>query len=333
MSHHLNQGKIPAGILARFIEGLDTDDTVSTGPGVGEDAALIDTGERELYVVTSDPITFATNNIGYYTVLINSNDIATTGGHPRWLSATILFPNGTTEETAQTLLEDLGSACNRSGITLIGGHTEITDAVSRTVVSGTMIGTVERDRVVDKSKMRPGDTILLTKAIAIEGTGLLAFEFADRLSAAGIDTTEIERAKRYSEALSIVEEARTAVDAGNVSAMHDVTEGGIATALSELGKIRGLEIDADRIPILPEANRFCIALGLDPLGLIGSGNLLIACPEDSEASIVTAVRNIGVDIQPIGRVSERQSGVRWHRSGRSIREPVFEVDEIARLYG
>ncbi|MCP4690702.1 MAG: hypothetical protein GY859_21795, partial [Desulfobacterales bacterium] len=283
----------------------------------------------------SDPITFATDAIGRYAVLINANDIATTGAIPRWFLTTLLFPCGVTAGEIRSVMKELADVCGQWGISLCGGHTEITDAVNRPVIAGMMTGVVKRGDLIDKSNMRPGDHVLFTKGAAVEGTAIIAREFGDRLKNLGLTAGEIETAARFLDRVSIIEEARIAAGFPGTSAMHDVTEGGLATALYELsaagqGKIR---VHVDAIPIFPETGRMCALFHIDPLGLIGSGSLLIACrPGESEA-LMAAIRDKGVEVARVGEVLEEAGpGVEAFRCGEPADWPRFDVDEITRLF-
>jgi len=184
--------------------------------------------------------------------------------------------------------------CGRLGVTLCGGHTEVTDSVTKPVAVGQMVGTATRSRLVDESRMRPGDQILLTKALAVEGTAILAREFRPALESLGLPADEVSRCEQFlfSPGISVLEEAETVLESGGVSALHDVTEGGAATALDELtraGRHR-IRVRAERIPVFPETARICRLLGIDPLGLIGSGSLLIVCRADSRQRLEEAIK-------------------------------------------
>jgi len=180
----LPQGKLPPALLVRLLGGLPAGGAI-VGPRPGEDAAVVDAPDGYL-VLTSDPITFTADRIGRYAVHVNANDIAAMGAEPRWLLTTVLLPTGTSEADVIALMEDLAAACTEVGVALIGGHTEVTGAVTRPVVSGTMLGTVVRERLVTSGGARPGDIILLTKPVAIEGTAVLAREAAARLVASSL---------------------------------------------------------------------------------------------------------------------------------------------------
>jgi len=267
-------------------------------------------------------------------VLVNANDIATAGAAPRWLLTTLLFPVGSTPSFIWSVVRELEEFCRKWNITLCGGHTEITDAVSRPVVCGMMAGNVRKRDLIDKRRMRPGDRVLLTKAAAVEGTALIAREFGSRLRTLGLTASEIRSGRAYLDRISILPEAGRAARCPGTSAMHDVTEGGIATALEELSSAGGfrMRVHLDRIPVFPETRRICRLLGVHPLGLIGSGSLLICCRPKHSQRLEEDLHRWGIQVTCIGEVAEKGSGVQAFRGGRPARWPRFEVDEIARLF-
>jgi len=285
-------------------------------------------------VLKSDPITFATDSIGQYAVLINANDIATSGAQPRWLLTTLLFPSGVTPSEIQHVIDELKAFCRRWDITLCGGHTEITDAVTRPVVAGMMAGTVARKNLIDKRNVAPGDKVLLTKGVAVEGTAIIAREFGDRLEHLGLADSEVERCRQFLTNISILTEAKIAAKSTATSAMHDVTEGGLATALEELSIAaqHRLRINMDTIPVFAETRKICRLLKIQPLGLIGSGSLLICCRPTGCKSLMKSLRQGGVDVTCIGEILEKGQGIAAFKNGRRAAWPQFEVDEITRLF-
>ena len=331
----LPAGKLPNDLLRAILAGFRFEDpSLLIDPAVGEDIAAVDVAGEEVLVLKSDPITFATDAIGRYAVLVNANDIATSGAAPRWLLTTLLFPVGSTPSQIAGVVHDLDAFCRAWGITLCGGHTEITDAVSRPVVAGMMAGTVARRRLIDKRRMRPGDQLVMTKAAGVEGTAILARELAAGLRRRGMNAAEVGRCRDFLDRVSIIPEARRAGDTPGISAMHDVTEGGVATALEELGAAGGcrLRVHVDRIPIYPETRRVCRLLGIHPLGLIGSGALLICCRPKAARTLLRRLAADGIDAVRIGEVAGKGTGVEALRNGRRARWPRFAVDEIARLF-
>jgi HAD superfamily hydrolase (TIGR01509 family) len=331
----LPPGKFPSDLLEEFFGRLSrVDPLVLVQPSVGEDTAAIDISGEDTVILTSDPITFVSDQIATYAVLINANDIATAGAMPRWLLTTLLFPPGTTPSAIRSVMNDIRDACDRWQVSLCGGHTEITDAVTRPVVTGMMVGTVARSGLIDKRSMRSGDAVLLSKGVSVEGTAIIAREFSGRLSTLGMDEEEIRRGQSFLDKLSILEEAHLAIASGGVSALHDVTEGGLATALSELSVAGGhrLRIRVDHIPIFPQTQRVCSLLGIDPLGLIGSGSLLICCRPEKAEAIMRAVAEAGIDVTRIGEVLEAGNGIEARLGQTTVPWPRFEVDEITRLF-
>jgi hydrogenase maturation factor len=329
-------GKLPADLLTELLRRYVTPDPrVVVGPGIGLDATVIDLGDRYL-VAKTDPITFATDAIGWYAAHVNANDIATTGATPRWFLATALLPEGkASPELAERIFAQLADACHGLGIALCGGHTEITYGLDRPIVVGLMLGEVDKDRLITAAGARPGDALILTKGIAVEGTAIIARERADALLA-WHPAEWIARCQDflYRPGISVVRDAQVATGAGQVHAMHDPTEGGLATALHELAQASrvGLWVDRAAIPVLPETAALCAEFELDPLGLIASGALLLTIEAGDAAAVLAALRSAGIVAAQIGRVEPAEAGVRLVVAGREAGLPTFDRDEITRLF-
>jgi hydrogenase expression/formation protein HypE len=336
MTRRLPAGKLPHDLLARLLaEIAPADPRVLLGPGIGRDAAVLDMGDRVL-VAKADPVTFATDLIGWYVVNVNANDVVCLGATPRWFMATVLLPEGAAPGLAETILRQVHDACSRLGVALVGGHTEITVGLDRPLVAGAMLGEAARDHIVWPESVRDGDHVHLTKGVAIEGTALVARDVPDELSRAGVPEDIVERAAAmlFAPGISVVDDALALRTAARVHAFHDPTEGGLSTALFELAESCGrtLRVSGLEETVLPETERVCQALGLDPLGLLASGALLAVLPEEEcEASGRALAAN----------------GIRWFCLGRVVAGPPavimvgpegesplrrFERDELARLF-
>lgn len=332
----MQAGKLPLEFLRRLLDRIEVRDRrVFVGARAGEDAALIDFGDRFL-VAKTDPITFATDLIGWYLVQVNANDIAAMGGTPRWLMVTLLVPEGSSEADVERIFGQVGDACAELGVTLIGGHTEITYDLPRPIAVGAMLGEAPKDRVALTSGARAGDSIVLTKSIAIEGASILARESGEQLLERGVSRGAVERAQGFlfDPGISVVRDVAAARGAAAVHAMHDPTEGGVAGGLVEMAAAAnvGVLVEEDAIPILPECSEICGALGLDPLGLIASGSLLIAVAPEDVGKVADALDREGIPASEIGRITEPGDGFKM-RSGGTVRDlPVFSRDEIARWF-
>lgn len=326
-------GKLPVDLLAEMLAGAPLDDErVLLGPGIGLDCAVV-APSGDLLVFKSDPITFATDHIGWYGVQVAANDIVTTGATPRWYLVTLLLPEGATDAAlVETIRNQLFDACRQQGISLIGGHTEITYGLNRPILMGTMIGEVSSERLVTPRGAKPGNVLLLTKGVPIEATALLAREFSERLKRF-LSETELEEAAAFLHCpgISITRDAQVAVQAGRVTAMHDPTEGGLAAALWELAQAAGctLRVDPAAVPVPPLSKRICQAFGLDPLGAIASGALLMTVAAEDASAVQTALRQAGIACAQIGRVEEGAAIVQT-TEGELLTRP--ERDEIARVF-
>ncbi|MFN8498538.1 MAG: AIR synthase-related protein [Anaerolineae bacterium] len=332
MSDLLPVGKLPphllVPLLARYAPPAPG---VVVGPGLGLDAAVVEMGDR-LLVAKSDPITFATDEIGWYAVHVNANDIAALGAAPRWFLATLLLPEvATTAALVEALLAQIAAACAEVGAALVGGHTEISHGLDRPIIVGTMLGETTRERLVTAGGAQVGDAVLLTKSVGLEGTALVAREKADALGDLPPDLLARARDFLHDPGISIVRDAAIATGHGRVRAMHDPTEGGVATGIHEMAAAAGVgfEIDADALPVAPETRALCARFSLDPLGLISSGALLATVAQEDAATVIAALGAAGIAAAQIGRVTPAGAGVRLCRGGRCAPSPTFACDELA----
>jgi len=334
----LKAGKLPPELLKRLLDRIDIrDPRVLQGPGVGEDAALIDYDDTVL-VVKSDPITFATELIGWYAVQVNANDVACMGARPRWFVATLLLPEGSEQGQVESIFDQILSACSALDVTLVGGHTEVTYGLPRPILVGAMLGEVAKGKEVRNSNVQVGDRLILTKGIAIEGTALLAREAPEQLLHLGIANQSISAAQQllFSSGISVVQDAFIACNAiAQPHGLHDPTEGGLASGIREMAVASGVGITVheERVHIFHETVQLCKALKLDPLGLLASGALLIAVSEEDTPSLLEALHNEGIEACPIGEAVPKEEGISLiTRTGEHKCLPEFERDELARFF-
>jgi hydrogenase maturation factor len=327
-------GKFPPGLLGRLLgKATVADPRVLVGPKIGEDAAVIDMGNR-LLVAKADPVTLATDSIGWYAVQVNANDIACTGGVPRWFLATLLVPPDFTEADAEGVFDQILDACRALDIALIGGHSEVTRGIDRPIVLGSMLGEVERAGLITTAGAREGDSIVLTRGIAIEGTALLARDCAESLREAGVSPGMIQKCTTllFEPGISVVKEAQLACAVAEVHSMHDPTEGGLITGLREVAGASGLglAVEEGSIPVLPECQAICQALGLDPLGLLASGALLITLAAGQVPQLILALERQGISAWEIGQMLAPEEGLIMIGHQGEIPLPEFSRDEMAR---
>ena len=329
-------GKLPPDLLHRLLSSVPlTDPRVLIGPGIGEDAAVISMSNDRVLVAKTDPITFASDEIGWYSVHVNANDIAATGAEPRWFLATLLAPENTPESWIENAFRQISDACKDLGVSLIGGHTEITYDMNRPIVMGVMLGEAHPDDLTPTSAAQVGDAILLTKAIAIEGSTVLARESASVLSAKGVPDSTIQTAQGflYNPGISVLKDARIACASGEVHSMHDPTEGGLVTGLREIGWAAGagIKLDLDAIPVLPETRVFCQSLDLDPLGLLASGSLVITLSPEPVPAVTAGLEGAGIPVARIGEVTPQEQGFVMRTAAGEREMPNFTTDELARF--
>jgi len=324
----LESGKISVALLAELLAGLPpSPPELRLGPGVGEDACAIAIG-GELVVAASDPVTLTADQAGFVSVLVSANDVAVTGARPRWFLSVVLVPPGTNGSEVRDVFADIGRALERVGAHLVGGHTEVTDAVNRPVVVGQMLGLAEGGRVVATGGARIGDVVVQVGPAPAEGAAVLAYDAGVQLQ--GLEPTLLEAAGTAADrpGISVVESALLAARLG-ATAMHDPTEGGLAAGLHELAHASDVRISVDREAVLwfEPGVAVCQALDADPWATLASGALLAAFPETDVRSALLALSTEGHQAAVIGR-AEVGSGV-YDSRGRAIAWP--ERDEVARL--
>jgi hydrogenase maturation factor len=348
----LTAGKLPPELLKDLLfkyTNAQNDPRVRTTPAQGDDAAVIDMGQFCM-VSKTDPITLGAHHVddlGYYVVNINANDVITKGAVPRWFQSTLLFPVGTTKQDIEKVFFDIKKSCDELGIFIIGGHTEITPAVTHPVAVGNMMGEVlkesletrqgeaEKEHLINPQSIEVGDDVIVIKGIAIEGTALIANEKPDLLKSKGLDDAFIAKCKKFLRAPGINASvpAAAAFKAGIIHAMHDPTEGGLGNALQEIAEYAGvgMKIYPDRVKIYDETKQLCAKLGLDPMFLLASGAMIVIAPSDETVKIVKAIRNLKLDASVIGSTVDQGEGVYFIQSGQKVQMKGFQPDEILKV--
>jgi len=318
-SNALSIGKIDPDVLKRMIfSRLGVPDSrVILGPSIGEDAAVIDFGDRAL-IIHSDPITGAVENIGWLAVNVCTNDIATRGVRPLWILTVLLLPEGVSSAQLKGITTQIDEAAKELGVSVVGGHSEVTPGIDRPILITTALGETPRGKFVRTNEAKIGDSIIVTKGAAIEGTAILSHELESFLQRR-MDKKIIESAKQFIKKISVVKDALTAVEVGGVNAMHDATEGGIAVGLQEIAWASNVGVVAyeDKIPIYKETQAICQALKIDPLRTISSGALIIAAQPEKTAKILAALRGRGIRAAMVGRVVDKEKGMHIVRKDRT----------------
>ena len=322
----LEVGKLDSELLKKIVFDRITykRDEVKVRAAVGEDCAVINYGEYDC-VVSTDPITAAIEEIGNLSIHISCNDIASNGVEPIAIMLTVLLPIGTTVEDVDKIMEQAGKAAAKLQVEIVGGHTEITGAVNKPVIVSTAFGKKTSSQI--EKKMSEGDVIIMTKSAGVEGVGIIASDFGDRLE--GIVTKEeIKMAKGFLEEVSVVREGVAAGKIG-VRQMHDVTEGGILGAVWEMCQVgeMGAEIKKESILIENVTQKICDHFDVNPYRLISSGCMLIIAEKEKEKEILDKMKEIGVGANIIGEIKEKPYGILMN--GEVIEPP--KGDEIYKV--
>lgn len=314
----MKQGKLSNQELTSHILSRITPSNPETvvGAGVGEDCCAI--RMDGLIVLSTDPITAASAQAGALAIHINANDIASAGAVPVAALVTLLIPPSATMEQVDGVLEQLVDTAQELSIDITGGHTEVTDSVTRIVLSVTMIGRpVIPGKIFKTADMQPGDDILMTKCAGLEGTAIIEGDYAAELEGALTedDRRQIEGIRR---SLSVVPEGAAAAKVEGVTAMHDITEGGVIGAICEMCEASGTgaEVDFEAVPVLDVTRKICDFYGIDVYGLISSGSMLITARDGGK--VKAALEAQGIPVAMVGKVCESGAGVTGRGDGAAI---------------
>ncbi len=329
-SKKLPTGKIPKELLERYVFsclGVPSSRVIQ-GPLIGEDAAVIDLGDKVL-IAKANPITGAEKKIGWLAVHINANDVASRGAKPLWYMSIVLLPEDADESLLETIMREQHQACNELGICIVGGHTEVAPDLGRPIVSGFMLGEAKKDQYITTGGADIGDHIILTKGVGIEGTGILAADLKGKLKDLSRET--LDSAIKLLDMISVVPEAEIASKIG-VQSMHTPTEGGVLNGLLEISEAsgKGFKIYEKQLLFHPETKTICKALDIDALKLLSSGSLLIVVEPEKSDKLIKKLVNSGIPAQVIGEITDN-SGVVVRIDG--TEEHVVDVvqDELFRV--
>lgn len=323
----LSTGKLPPELLRELLaRAAVSAPEVQLGPAPGEDACAIAVGGGVL-VAATDPITLTGSGVGAHAVVINANDVAAMGVRPRWFLATVLLPEGSEAHEVRALVDGMRVALDDLGAVLVGGHTEVTKAVSQPVVVGQMLGFAEDGRWVPTGGLVPGDRVVQVGPAPVEGAAVLACEAP---AARSLEPALRARAQAAlaDPGISIVDAALAATELG-ARALHDPTEGGLSCGLYELADASGVALRVDPAAVLwfTPGVEVCRATGCDPWGTLASGALLAGFAADAADAACAALRERGFEAAVVAR-AEPGAGVRSDDGSPLVR---FERDEVARV--
>jgi len=326
-----------AKIIENYISDLELKDPrLIQGSKIGEDAAVIDMGDKYL-ISKTDPITFATDAIGYYVVNINVNDIICMGATPKWFQSTILLPEKDTDSNlVEAIFKDIHDTCQEFGISVIGGHTEVTSGLNRPLIIGSLLGEVEKDKLVLTSGAKPKDALILTKGIFIEGTSIIGREKERELLEMGYDKTFVDKCKNYlfDPGISVYKEAILANSKFHIHSMHDPTEGGLYCGIAEISIAsgNGAIIYPQNITILPEPKELSHIFKLNPMNTISSGSLLLTIDDDTSLELLEYLRKNGIVCEKIGRIVSDKNLVVKNKNGKTEPLKYSETDDIIKIF-
>jgi hydrogenase maturation factor len=327
----MKTGKVPENVLKRsvFKQIKSKREEVLSRPGVGEDCAVMALEPDEVFVLSTDPITGAASDIGTLAVHVTANDLASAGAEPVGLLLSVLLPPSAEEADLKALMGEIESACEPLNIEIMGGHTEVTPVVNQPVVTVTGVGKVKKNKVIFTKGARPGQDIVITKWVGLEGTSIIAAAREAELRK-HYSQDFVDRAKGFIRYISVVKEALAAREFG-VSAMHDITEGGVFGALWEVASAGnvGLTVDLKKVPLKQETVEICEFFDLNPYQLISSGSMLIAC--DRGHDLVEYLKKMDIHSAVVGKFTDSNDKVIVYDEGETRYLEPPKTDELYKI--
>ncbi|MCR5609608.1 MAG: AIR synthase family protein [Lachnospiraceae bacterium] len=323
-------GKIPENILERSVFKIikHRRDEVIVRPGVGLDCTHMAVEDGYAIVLSTDPITGSDDMIGTLAVNVTANDIASSGAEPIGIMVSALLPKYTKERVLKEIMNEIEGACSELNIEVMGGHTEVTEAVAKPLLTITGVGKIKKDRIFDPKKIEAGMDVVMTKWAGVEGTAIIAAKKKEDLLSRYTEEF-VDGAINLMDNISIVKDAKIAFDNGALL-MHDVTEGGVYGALWEVASAagKGIEVDLKKIPIKQETVEVCEFFDLNPYMLISSGSLMIVANHGN--LIVDELEKAGIHACVIGRITDGNERIVKNETEIRYLEPA-STDELYKV--
>lgn len=295
---------------------------------IGSDCAAIEVGDNIVYLST-DPITGSNSGLGKLAININCNDIATEGIPPIGIMLTILAPPETKKEEIAEIMREAQQEADKLGVSIIGGHTEITAAVNKTIISATSIGIGTKDNFKKREHITAGDRLIITKGVGIEGTGIIAFEKESEL----LDTFSKELIDDAKALLDLTSVVKDGIIANKFSkGMHDVTEGGLLGALWESSCFYnlGVEISYEKIFIPKCTKEICNYFKINPLKLISSGTMLMVVGKNNAVPLIEKLKENNIPAFDIGEFTTSKEKV-LVKNGKRLEIMPPQSDELYKV--
>ena len=325
MNNFLPLGKLNNKLLIKILNDIKNE---GASPKIGEDSATINIRSDNNLLLSSDPITFDSENIGEYILDICANDIYAAGGEPKWFLITILIPPKTSYNKLKRVISKVNSRAQSLKVDIIGGHTEVTESVNKIVLSGTIVGRINKNFVPNQI-VKGNQSIILGGQAGIEGSKIIVENIESNHKIISNLKKSIKNLT-----ISVNNIAKIAISTGKIIKMHDPTEGGISTALHELCEFSdiGCEIIENEIKFVDNFNEACQILNLNPLGVISSGCLLMICKEKDSSEIINKLRSSDIPAIKIGKTTNSKKRNIIKKDGKKENLERFDQDEIIKIF-
>lgn len=315
-------GKIDHHLFEQFIYnrcGYQRQEVIA-GAQFGVDVSIIDLPGNMALALTSDPLSLIPSlglqESAWLSVHLMANDMATTGHAPMYGQFVLNLPSSFSKSDFKTYWEYIHKFCSDIKIAITGGHTGFIEGQNSTIAGGgTFITVAPKNKLLVSKSAKSGNAILVTKSCAISSAAILAMSFPETVkNKAGTEIYQLACNSFYD--TSSLQDALIAVGddnehSNNITAMHDVTEGGVLGAIYELAVAsgNGAVIDNDKLPIAEVQAEVCTIFNLDPRYCIGAGSMIIACKKEASDEVVTRLAKNNIPCVEVGELCEKEKGI------------------------
>lgn len=314
-------GKIEHSFFKQFIQNNcgKSRSEVIVGPQFGVDVSIVNLPNGQAMAMASDPLSLIPSlglrESAWLSVHLAANDIATTGFAPMYGQFVLNLPSQFQQKDFQIYWEYIHRFCSEMGLSITGGHTGFIEGQNSTIAGGgTFITIAKQNELLTSKYAQPGDAILVTKSCAISTASILAMSFPKTVkNKAGMEHYHNACEMFYD--ISVLNDALTATsgkDRSKVTAMHDVTEGGVLGAIYEMAVAsdNGALIYTEKLPIDETQLKVCEVFSLAPSYCTGAGSMIITCKKESVTQIISKLNERNISCTEVGEMTEKNLGIK-----------------------
>ena len=324
-------GKVSQTVLKRSILKtlqFQREETIIQ-PSVEEMCYGIEVKEDEQILSTSAALYGNEKDLGVFALAQVVNDLATRGAKAVGVSVHIMLPPYAYESRLKTMMEHIERAGSAHAVQILCAKAEVSPAINKAIVYMNGMGVLKKGELLQSNMGKADQDIVLLKWIGLEGTFRVMREKEEELSKRFVPTFLNQIQMLEPEIFS--EKALFLAKDFGVSAMHQITSGGILAALWEFAESSdvGMEVDLKKMSIKQETVEVCEYFHLNPYQLTSAGSVLIATDHGEE--LVSKFTEEGIWATVLGRTTmDKARVILGGEEKRFLDRPA--ADELLKIY-